>query len=163
MTYDRGYPATINDARAVEIVREAALEVVGPERMISPPPIMAGEDFSYFLLERPGAMFQVGTRNEERGLVLGASPSEVRHRRGVAGDRRGNDGRHRAEVSGARPAGLIGDWAGKADLGMERYMVLEAFKRDIDEIMPGVIADRRYLHEHPELGFQEEQDRAVRD
>lgn len=28
-------------------------------------------------------------------------------------------------------------------------------KSDIDEIMPGVIADRRFLHEHPELGFQE--------
>jgi amidohydrolase len=28
-------------------------------------------------------------------------------------------------------------------------------KNDIDEIMPGVIADRRHLHQHPELGFQE--------
>ena len=27
---------------------------------------------------------------------------------------------------------------------------------DIDEIMPGIIADRRWLHENPELGFQEE-------
>jgi amidohydrolase len=71
LTYDRGYPATVNDERAVEIVREAALEVVGPDRLISPPPIMAGEDFSYFLLERPGAMFQVGTRNPDRGLVWG--------------------------------------------------------------------------------------------
>ncbi|MGI8964395.1 MAG: M20 metallopeptidase family protein, partial [Thermomicrobiales bacterium] len=26
---------------------------------------------------------------------------------------------------------------------------------DIDEIVPGWIADRRYLHENPELGFQE--------
>jgi metal-dependent amidase/aminoacylase/carboxypeptidase family protein len=26
---------------------------------------------------------------------------------------------------------------------------------DIDEILPGVIADRRHLHEHPELAFQE--------
>jgi amidohydrolase len=26
---------------------------------------------------------------------------------------------------------------------------------DIDEILPGVVADRRYLHEHPELAFQE--------
>lgn len=28
-------------------------------------------------------------------------------------------------------------------------------RHDIDEIMPGVIADRRHLHQHPELGFQE--------
>ena len=26
---------------------------------------------------------------------------------------------------------------------------------DVDEIVPGVIADRRHIHEHPELGFQE--------
>jgi metal-dependent amidase/aminoacylase/carboxypeptidase family protein len=26
---------------------------------------------------------------------------------------------------------------------------------DVDEILPGVIADRRWLHENPELGFQE--------
>ena len=29
------------------------------------------------------------------------------------------------------------------------------FRKDIDEILPGVIADRRHLHEHPELAFQE--------
>lgn len=27
--------------------------------------------------------------------------------------------------------------------------------REVDEILPGVIADRRYLHQHPELGLQE--------
>lgn len=27
--------------------------------------------------------------------------------------------------------------------------------RDVDEIFPGLVADRRYLHQHPELGFQE--------
>jgi amidohydrolase len=27
--------------------------------------------------------------------------------------------------------------------------------QDVDEILPGVIADRRYLHQYPELGFQE--------
>lgn len=28
-------------------------------------------------------------------------------------------------------------------------------RRDVDEILPGIVADRRYLHQHPELGFQE--------
>jgi amidohydrolase len=28
-------------------------------------------------------------------------------------------------------------------------------KRDIDEMLPGVVADRRHLHEHPELGMHE--------
>ncbi|MGH2550999.1 MAG: M20 metallopeptidase family protein [Thermomicrobiales bacterium] len=30
-----------------------------------------------------------------------------------------------------------------------------ALLREADEILPGVVADRRYFHEHPELGFQE--------
>jgi amidohydrolase len=28
-------------------------------------------------------------------------------------------------------------------------------RADVDEILPGVVADRRWLHQHPELGFQE--------
>ena len=32
---------------------------------------------------------------------------------------------------------------------------VERLRGDVDEIMPGVIADRRHLHQHPELGFQE--------
>ncbi len=69
--YTRGYPATINHSGAAAIVREAATEVVGPENVITNPPSMGGEDYAYFLLERPGAMFQVGSKNEERGLVWG--------------------------------------------------------------------------------------------
>ncbi|MGI8406075.1 MAG: M20 metallopeptidase family protein [Thermomicrobiales bacterium] len=34
-------------------------------------------------------------------------------------------------------------------------VMLTHIRHDIDEILPGVIADRRYLHEHPELGFEE--------
>ncbi|MCA9832693.1 MAG: amidohydrolase [Thermomicrobiales bacterium] len=34
-------------------------------------------------------------------------------------------------------------------------MVLPTLPADVDEIVPGVIADRRFIHEHPELGFQE--------
>ncbi|MGC4108341.1 MAG: amidohydrolase [Thermomicrobiales bacterium] len=33
--------------------------------------------------------------------------------------------------------------------------LLRSLSGDIDEILPGVIADRRHLHEHPELGFHE--------
>jgi amidohydrolase len=69
--YTRGYPATVNDPAAAALVREAATAVVGADNVISPPPSMGGEDYSYFLLERPGAMFQVGSKNEERGLIWG--------------------------------------------------------------------------------------------
>ncbi len=33
--------------------------------------------------------------------------------------------------------------------------VVTDLRQEIDEILPGVIADRRFLHQHPELGFQE--------
>jgi amidohydrolase len=34
-------------------------------------------------------------------------------------------------------------------------MVATEIRNDVDEIMPGVIADRRHLHQHPELAFEE--------
>jgi amidohydrolase len=69
--YRRGYPATVNDAAAVEIVREAATGVVGADNVLAADPKMGAEDFSYFLENRPGAFFFVGSMNEEKGLVWG--------------------------------------------------------------------------------------------
>jgi amidohydrolase len=71
VTYRRGYPATVNDAEMADLVREAAAEVMGEENVKDRPPAMGAEDFSYFLLERPGCFFNVGCRNEERGIVWG--------------------------------------------------------------------------------------------
>ena len=34
-------------------------------------------------------------------------------------------------------------------------MVATEIRKDVDEILPGVIADRRHLHENPELAFEE--------
>lgn len=69
--YTYGVPATINDPRAVAIVREAAAKAVGAEKLITPNPSMGGEDFSFFLIERPGAMFMVGSNNPDKGLTWG--------------------------------------------------------------------------------------------
>jgi amidohydrolase len=69
--YTWGYPPLVNNSEMTEIVRQAATEVVGPERVIEPPQIMAGEDMSYFLHEVPGCFFMVGSRNEAKGLVWG--------------------------------------------------------------------------------------------
>ncbi len=71
VSYTRGYPATINDGAMTEIVRQAAAEVVGQENVVDAEPMMGAEDFSYFLEERPGSYFFVGSRNEDRGLVWG--------------------------------------------------------------------------------------------
>ncbi|MCC6705867.1 MAG: M20/M25/M40 family metallo-hydrolase, partial [Thermomicrobiales bacterium] len=67
--YRRGYPPTINDEAYTALVAEVAAEVVGAENASVAAAKMAGEDFSYFLEERPGSFFFVGVRNEEKGIV----------------------------------------------------------------------------------------------
>ena len=64
-----GYPATVNDARAVETVRRVAVPVFGAENVIEPRPMAPAEDFSYFLQQRPGAFILIGAGNKERGIT----------------------------------------------------------------------------------------------
>lgn len=65
--YKRGYPPTVNDHAMAELVRGAASEIT--DQVNTGEPGMGAEDFSYFLENRPGAFWHVGTRNEERGIV----------------------------------------------------------------------------------------------
>jgi len=69
--YKWGYPTLVNDPAMTDLARAAVTEVVGAEHVIESPQIMGGEDFSYFLQQRPGCFFFVGSKNEERGLVWG--------------------------------------------------------------------------------------------
>jgi amidohydrolase len=71
INYVEGYPSVINDPACTALVEEEAVKVVGRENAILQGAKMGGEDFSYFLNERPGSFFYVGTRNEDRGLVWG--------------------------------------------------------------------------------------------
>jgi len=56
----RNYPPTINHPAETEFVRRVMGEVVGPENVQEFEPTMGAEDFSYFLLEKPGAYFLIG-------------------------------------------------------------------------------------------------------
>lgn len=67
--YRRGYPPTVNDPAMAEIVRNAAVKAIGEDHVREATPIMPAEDFSYFLIERPGTYFMTGCRNEERGIT----------------------------------------------------------------------------------------------
>jgi amidohydrolase len=59
--YERKYPATINHERETVIAAEVARDVVGADRVNDrATPIMGGEDFSFMLLERPGAFIFLG-------------------------------------------------------------------------------------------------------
>ncbi len=75
-TLKSGYPATVNDAGAVETVRRVAAPVFGAENVIEPRPMAPAEDFSYFLQERPGAFILVGAGNKERGITAPHHSSE---------------------------------------------------------------------------------------
>ncbi len=69
--YIFGYPPLVNDTAMAALVREAALEVVGPQRTWKAEPGMGGEDMSYFLNEVPGAFYRLGVRNESQGKTYG--------------------------------------------------------------------------------------------
>ena len=65
MDYKDGYPATINDEICAKIVLESAQKIVGNyagEPYLS----MGAEDFSYFLQQKPGAFFFVGSSPNDR-------------------------------------------------------------------------------------------------
>jgi amidohydrolase len=58
---DEGYPPTLNDPRAVALVRDIASEQFGEAGYFEiPAPIMGAEDFSYVLQKVPGAMAILG-------------------------------------------------------------------------------------------------------
>jgi amidohydrolase len=69
--YRQDTPPTINDAAMADLVRSAAEEVVGAERVRFGAEVrtMAAEDFGEFLLRVPGCYFFVGAMNEAKGAV----------------------------------------------------------------------------------------------
>jgi len=64
LTYTRGYPPTINDAKMAELVRRCAVQVVDAERVIEPELTMGGEDMSFYLKQVPGCYYCIGVGRE---------------------------------------------------------------------------------------------------
>ena len=68
LQYDRGYPATVNDAGKTAFAADVAREIVGEANVTDDAkPMMAAEDFSYMLEQRPGVYAFVG--NGEGAMV----------------------------------------------------------------------------------------------
>jgi len=68
--YQRGYPPTVNHAAETDRAALAAAKVMGKDRVVRDrPPIMAGEDFSFMLLERPGSFVRIGQADGAKGAV----------------------------------------------------------------------------------------------
>jgi amidohydrolase len=69
LEYHRVYPATVNDPKISDLVRDAAAKVVGWDNVIEAEASMGGEDMAYFLQKAPGCYFFVGSANPAKGLV----------------------------------------------------------------------------------------------
>ena len=56
-----GYPVTVNDAEFSDFARKVTTDLLGEDAFIDmPTPLMGAEDFSYMLLQRPGAYLWLG-------------------------------------------------------------------------------------------------------
>jgi len=65
--YEDGYPPTINHAKQTSNVLEASKKVVG-DKAKAPYLSMGGEDFAYYLKEKPGCFFFVGSAPNKNKL-----------------------------------------------------------------------------------------------
>jgi len=69
--YRRGYPATVNSEREAQFAARVGERVFGRGNVLTDAePTMGGEDFSYMLLERPGAYVWLGQGGGPGGCFL---------------------------------------------------------------------------------------------
>ena len=72
--FTRNYPPTINHEKETEFARRVLGTVVGADNVVEFEPTMGAEDFSYYLLEKPGCYFMIGNgdgAHREGGHGLG--------------------------------------------------------------------------------------------
>jgi len=67
--YTRGYPTTVNHEEETEFVAKLAKTVPGVKTVKETRPIMAGEDFSYYLQQVKGTFFFTGAKNPNWDVV----------------------------------------------------------------------------------------------
>lgn len=63
--YLNGYPALYNHPNETDLVRTLLMEEFSEENVNEMEPTMGAEDFSYFLLEKPGTYFKVGSQKDD--------------------------------------------------------------------------------------------------
>ncbi len=65
IVYGRGYPALVNHADDVALIRKTAVSLFGEENVVDVEfPAMPAEDFSFYLKEKKGAFVWLGTAKE---------------------------------------------------------------------------------------------------
>lgn len=67
--YELMVPATINDAVTSKIAEESVVKVLGVENLVKMTKVTGGEDFAYYLENKPGCYGFLGIKNEKVGAV----------------------------------------------------------------------------------------------
>lgn len=65
LDYNHGYPPVLNDSDEMKRVLDAQKNTVYIKELNEVEPSMGGEDFAYFLQKKPGAFYNIGTKNTE--------------------------------------------------------------------------------------------------
>jgi amidohydrolase len=60
LEYEIGYPPLVNDPASVDFVTGIVRRTFGADRLLAIDPVMGGEDFAYYLQNRPGAFLFFG-------------------------------------------------------------------------------------------------------
>jgi amidohydrolase len=69
ITMKPGYPMLRNDKDLAVFARETASEVIGVENVLKGSPSLGVEDFAYFAELRPACFFNLGVRNDDKGII----------------------------------------------------------------------------------------------
>jgi amidohydrolase len=67
--FRRNYPPTVNHERETDFVRKVLTDFVGAENVREFEPTMGAEDFSYYLLQKPGCYFLIGNGEGEHRSI----------------------------------------------------------------------------------------------
>ncbi|MHA1600480.1 MAG: M20 aminoacylase family protein [Alphaproteobacteria bacterium] len=69
--FEGGYPPTVNHEDETKIAASVAADLVGKENVVpNGLPMLGGEDFSFMLLEKPGAYIFIGNGDGEGGCMV---------------------------------------------------------------------------------------------
>lgn len=68
LDWERGYPPLFNHPRESDLVRRAAVALLGEAPVLEGKPTMGAEDMAYYLEKVPGCFFWLGAGNPEKGI-----------------------------------------------------------------------------------------------
>lgn len=63
------FPVTITDDKMTAFVARLAKDMLGEDKVFQMKPLMASEDFSYYLEKVPGTIAFLGMANKEKGIT----------------------------------------------------------------------------------------------